>query len=98
MKKITSLPSGPTAMTSAQPAMRKVTINEDEEVFVGEDTREDYYLHGFAQVADSVFKCADCKTGTIHQGIEMSARNLDGTAILNRRIYLCTNCGKYSSK
>ena len=78
-------------------AMR-VTINEDEEVEVGDDTREAYFIDDVSPVGDSVFKCPDCKTGTVHEGHQFTIVSVTEDVTKTKRIYCCTNCGKFSTK
>lgn len=95
----TSSSSGPTVTTFAPPVLR--TINEDEEVMVSGDAEENYYFSAPEGVNDSVFKCPGCKMLTIHQGYQCvghPVHNLAGGDQILRRIYLCTHCGKFSSK
>jgi hypothetical protein len=78
-------------------AMR-VTINDDEEVEVGDDTAENFWLDDPEPVNDAVFKCPACQTGTVHQGYEFTVGNENTEQDSKKRVYLCSNCGRVSTR
>lgn len=100
VKSTTGSASGPTATTSVTTAVKPktVTINGEESVQVSEESKENYFIDDPDVVNDSVFKCPGCSLLTIHQGFEFTAYHVDGGDTNKRRIYMCTNCAKFSSK
>lgn len=99
-KSPTSSTTSPTATTSVTTAVRPktVTINENETVQVSEESKESYYATPPVAVNSSAFKCGGCNLLTVHQGYEFTALHVQGEDYSKRRVYVCTNCGKFVSK
>ncbi len=78
----------------------RVTINDDEEVDVGDGTAENYWFEDPDAVNDAAFKCSICQTVTVHEGYEFkifsAAPALESVDPKTKRVYLCTNCAKVS--
>lgn len=77
---------------------KSVTINDNEEVLVSGNAQENFFTEEPEPVNDSVFKCPGCTLLTIHQGFEFQALHVDGGITHIRRLYMCTNCGKFATK
>lgn len=81
--------------------LRLVTINENEKVYISKSSVEEWFMHDPQPVNDSVFKCSNCRLLTIHGGYEfkaLSALSVNDEPPLVKRVYMCTNCGKFVSK
>lgn len=93
--------SGPTATTSVTTAVKPktVTINENETVQVSAAWEDNYLFEDPDPVNDSAFKCGGCNLLTIHQGYGLVGLPSDHSQDpVTKRIYMCTNCGKFVSK
>lgn len=110
-KNPTSSSSTPTATTSAPtvpelevlPEVKTVVINDGEEVQVDSRSGSNYFLLDPHVINSSVFKCSNCKYVTVHDGFEVAGFPTGTTpvtteSVKSKRLYLCTNCGKFSTK
>lgn len=99
VKKPTSSTTGPTATTSVKSAGKRVSINDGEDVFVSPEFEENFYATTPTPVPDSVFKCNGCSLLSVHQGYEFICVHAEGAEAANaRRVYMCTNCGRFATK
>lgn len=84
--------------TSNHETFRIVTINDDEEVRVSPEAKELFELYDPRPVNEMAFKCSGCQVVAVHQGFTLAAVNVHDAQKVDRRIVMCRNCGKISTK
>jgi len=75
----------------------------EEGFVVDKDSRQRFLMSPLSASLKTAFKCSGCQLLTVHVGSELTmfdALEVDGVKLdkIVRRVYGCTNCGKFSTK
>lgn len=83
--------------------VKVVTINDDQEARVDEESQLRFVFGDPTVINDMALKCSGCQMVTVHQaigwgGLSTDLYDEDERKPVSKRIVGCTNCGKIATK
>lgn len=72
----------------------------DSQFTVDEQSAQNYHFVEPSYTAPTAVKCSGCAMVTLHSGLNVMAATtgIFSGPNVSRRMYLCTNCGKFSTR